>query len=60
MRISRDHLISIGLAADDIRIDRAGGCSACGLEHDEMCVCCGRCNCDTHESCTRPANGGAA
>jgi hypothetical protein len=33
----------------------AGGCPACGLGPDEMCVACHRCNCDRHETCTRPA-----
>ncbi|MGW2260288.1 hypothetical protein ACWCXE_21100 [Streptomyces sp. NPDC001780] len=38
--------------ADDLEL--TGGCPACGLEHDQMCVACGRCNCDTHTTCVRP------
>ncbi|MGO4749361.1 hypothetical protein AB4212_12145, partial [Streptomyces sp. 2MCAF27] len=40
-----------------------GGCPVCELEGDEMCVGCGRCNCDRHETCVRPDEqqlGGAA
>lgn len=41
--------------ADDFDLAVSGGCPACGLEADQMCVACGSCNCDTHETCTRPA-----
>lgn len=42
------------LFADDFELAVTGGCFACGLEADHMCVCCRSCNCDTHENCTRP------
>lgn len=41
--------------ADDLELSLTGGCPACGLEHDQMCVGCGRCNCDRHDTCVRPA-----
>ena len=40
--------------ADDFDLAVSGGCPACGLDADQMCVGCGSCNCDTHENCTRP------
>lgn len=44
------------LFADDFDLAVSGGCPACGLEADWMCVGCGSCNCDTHEHCVRPAS----
>jgi hypothetical protein len=38
--------------------DVAGGCPACDLEADEMCVACGLCNCDRHDTCVQPDGGG--
>ncbi|MEW1719792.1 hypothetical protein [Streptomyces sp. NPDC093109] len=40
--------------ADDLNLSLTGGCPACDLEPDQMCVACGRCNCDTHTTCVRP------
>jgi len=48
------------LFADDFDLSVSGGCPACGLEADWMCVCCGSCNCDTHETCVRPAEEATA
>ncbi|WP_019061741.1 hypothetical protein [Streptomyces prunicolor] len=41
---------------DDLELELTGGCGACGLEADQMCAACGRCNCDRHDECTRPAD----
>lgn len=38
---------------DALELDLSGGCGACGLESHQMCVCCGLCNCDRHDTCTR-------
>lgn len=43
------------LFSDDFDLAVSGGCFACGLEADQMCVGCGSCNCDTHGNCVRPA-----
>ena len=43
------------LCAEDFDLAGSGGCPACGLAADQMCVGCSSCNCDTHENCTRPA-----
>lgn len=37
-----------------LRLSLTGGCPACDLEADEMCVACGLCNCDRHDACVRP------
>lgn len=60
-RTCRDDLIDLRIAADSIRLDRAGGCGACDMEPGWECVGCGKCNCDTHENCVRPdADGSVA
>ncbi|MCX3059587.1 hypothetical protein [Streptomyces beihaiensis] len=41
------------LFLDDFELCLTGGCFACGLEADQMCVACGLCNCDRHDTCTR-------
>ncbi|MFI6700302.1 hypothetical protein ACIBJC_15215 [Streptomyces sp. NPDC050509] len=51
---AREAVIARTFFADDLELSLTGGCPACGLEHDQMCVACGRCNCDTHASCVRP------
>lgn len=43
------------ILADSLAIALGGGCSSCDTEKDEMCVACGSCRCDSHETCTRPA-----
>lgn len=43
------------ILADSLDIALGGGCPACDTEKDQMCVACGSCRCDTHETCTRPA-----
>jgi hypothetical protein len=43
------------LLADDLELAITGGCPTCGLEANQMCVACGSCNCDRHDTCTRPA-----
>ncbi|MGW4007915.1 hypothetical protein [Streptomyces sp. NPDC004763] len=50
----REAAIDQAILADDLELDLTGGCSACGLEADQMCVACGRCNCDRHDDCVRP------
>lgn len=42
------------LMAADLENSLLGGCPFCDLEYDQMCVGCGQCNCDTHETCVRP------
>ncbi|MBP2583004.1 hypothetical protein J3A78_003482 [Streptomyces sp. PvR006] len=37
------------------KADEPGMCPACDTAAIERCEACGRCRCDTHESCTRPA-----
>ncbi|WNI20374.1 hypothetical protein [Actinacidiphila sp. ITFR-21] len=54
LRFNRDSLVKLTLALDDEELDESGGCGACGLEADQMCAGCGRCNCDEHSSCERP------
>lgn len=54
-RFDRQVQIDLALALDDAELDATGGCSACGLEAGQMCVGCGRCNCEGHEGCERPA-----
>lgn len=53
----RADLTDLVLIADDIELEAAGGCGACGLEAGQMCAACGQCNCDDHGQCTRPAAG---
>jgi hypothetical protein len=59
-RFDRDALIDLTTDLDDAELEATGGCGACGLEADQMCAGCGRCNCDQHDSCTRPATTSAA
>lgn len=54
-RARRAHLLAQIAFRDDLELSLTGGCPACGLEADDMCAGCGLCNCDTHETCTRPA-----
>ncbi|MFE3033043.1 hypothetical protein ACFXKY_15535 [Streptomyces canus] len=51
----REAAIDRALLLDDLELELTGGCGACGLEAGQMCVACGRCNCDRHDDCTRPA-----
>ncbi|BBA98314.1 hypothetical protein RVR_4451 [Actinacidiphila reveromycinica] len=53
-RFGPDALISLTGDLDDAELEAAGGCGDCGLEADQMCAACGLCNCDRHDSCTRP------
>ncbi|TJZ41209.1 hypothetical protein FCH28_37625 [Streptomyces piniterrae] len=43
-------------AATALHLSLTGGCPACDLEPDEMCVACGLCNCDRHDTCVRPTD----
>lgn len=52
----REAAIRRAILVDDLELELTGGCGACGLEADWMCVACGRCNCDRHDQCTRPAS----
>lgn len=54
-RFDRNALVDLTTALDDAELEAAGGCGGCGLEADQMCADCGRCNCNRHDSCTRPA-----
>jgi hypothetical protein len=54
LRFTRETLIDLSTALDDDDLDESGGCGTCGLEAEQMCVGCGRCNCDRHDSCKRP------
>lgn len=51
----REAAISRAMFLDDLELELTGGCGLCGLEADWMCVDCGRCNCDRHDDCKRPA-----
>lgn len=53
----REAAIARSQLVDDLELELTGGCSACGLEADWMCAACGRCNCDRHDQCVRPAAG---
>lgn len=53
-------LIDLMTALDDAGLDESGGCGACALEAGQMCEGCGRCNCDRHDTCKRPAPAPAA
>jgi hypothetical protein len=53
--MTRQARIDRMLALDDLELEEEGGCGACGLEADDMCVACGQCNCDRHDNCVRPA-----
>lgn len=53
--MTRQARIDRALALDDLELEEEGGCGACGLEADDMCACCGQCNCDRHDTCVRPA-----
>ncbi|GAA2948553.1 hypothetical protein ACFPN0_15045 [Kitasatospora cinereorecta] len=55
LQFSRDSLLRLSFALDDEDLDETGGCGACGLEAEQMCADCGRCNCGRHDSCKRPA-----
>ncbi|WP_439082108.1 hypothetical protein [Streptomyces sp. WL006] len=57
-RFGHQALTDLVCALDDAELDESGGCGACGLEAGQMCVGCGRCNCDGHDGCARPAEGG--
>ncbi len=50
----RDLAADLALFVDDLDLEEEGGCGACGLEADQMCVACGQCNCDQHGDCARP------
>lgn len=54
-RFTRDAAFALMCALDDAELDEEGGCGPCGLEAGQMCAACGKCNCDTHETCVRPA-----
>jgi hypothetical protein len=54
LRFTHDTLVELLIALDDEDVEESGGCGACGREADQMCACCGRCNCDRHDECTRP------
>ncbi|WP_381792910.1 hypothetical protein [Streptomyces niveus] len=54
-RFDRNALMDLTTDLDDAELEAAGGCGGCGLEADQTCVGCGRCNCDRHDSCARPA-----
>ncbi|MFE9127770.1 hypothetical protein ACFYOF_20585 [Streptomyces sp. NPDC007148] len=51
----RDIAADLALFVDDLELEEEGGCGACGLEAEQMCVACGQCNCDQHVDCARPA-----
>ncbi|THA54270.1 hypothetical protein [Streptomyces sp. A1136] len=53
-KFDRAALVDLSFALDDEDLDESGGCGACGLEADQMCAACARCNCDRHDSCKRP------
>ncbi|MEU4296414.1 hypothetical protein [Kitasatospora aureofaciens] len=53
-RRALDALIDWLIAEDEAETEATGGCPACDTQHDEMCVACGSCRCDTHERCVRP------
>ncbi|MFD9422249.1 MULTISPECIES: hypothetical protein [unclassified Streptomyces] len=53
-RFDRAALVDLTTALDDAELDESGGCGACGLEAGQMCVACGCCNCDRHDTCVRP------
>lgn len=52
----REASIDRQIFLDDLELELTGGRGRCGLEADWMCVACGRCNCDRHDQCTRPAS----
>jgi hypothetical protein len=54
-RFKKAALLDLADALEDAELDASGGCSACGLEAGQKCVACGRCNCDRHDDCKRPA-----
>ncbi|WP_328934173.1 MULTISPECIES: hypothetical protein [unclassified Streptomyces] len=45
--------IGRAILADDLEIALGGGCGLCGTERDHLCVCCGKCRCFDHDTCTR-------
>lgn len=53
-RRAREALIDWLIAEDEAETEATGGCPACDTQHDEMCVACGSCRCDRHDTCTRP------
>ncbi|MFJ7592507.1 hypothetical protein ACIQZO_35080 [Streptomyces sp. NPDC097617] len=53
-RFDRNSMLDLAMALDDAGLDASGGCGVCGLEAGQMCVACGHCNCDRHDSCKRP------
>ncbi|MFI9026346.1 hypothetical protein [Streptomyces sp. NPDC053560] len=55
-RFDRAALVDLASALDDAELDATGGCGACGLEAGQMCAACGRCNCERHDRCKRPAD----
>ncbi|MER7739994.1 hypothetical protein ABTX34_17040 [Streptomyces sp. NPDC096538] len=56
-RFTREAIGYLASALDDAELDKSGGCGACGLEAGQMCAACGKCNCDSHGTCVRPAQG---
>ncbi|MGY3199772.1 hypothetical protein [Streptomyces sp. TE5632] len=56
-RFLKAQLFDLACALDDAELEEAGGCGACGLEAGQMCAACGKCNCDRHDACVRPAEG---
>ncbi|MEV6738661.1 hypothetical protein AB0N14_17700 [Streptomyces sp. NPDC051104] len=54
-RFDRQALVDLSLALDDADLEASGGCGRCGLEAEQMCADCRRCNCHRHDSCKRPA-----
>ncbi|MYR63890.1 hypothetical protein GTY54_49385 [Streptomyces sp. SID625] len=53
-RFTQDAAVALACALDDADLEAEGGCGPCGLEVDQMCAACGKCNCHTHETCARP------
>jgi hypothetical protein len=54
-RFDSNALLDLSDALDDAQLEETGGCGACSLEADQMCAACGKCNCDRHDACVRPA-----
>ncbi|MEU1853937.1 hypothetical protein ABZ499_32940 [Streptomyces sp. NPDC019990] len=55
-RFREPQLIDLVCALEDAELEGSGGCGACGLEAGQMCAACGKCNCDRHDTCIRPAS----
>ncbi|WTW95437.1 hypothetical protein OG216_19540 [Streptomycetaceae bacterium NBC_01309] len=55
VRFKRAALHDLTAALESAEAEAAGECDGCGLEVDQRCVGCGRCNCDQHDGCVRPS-----